>query len=319
MTPQERALWEKVNRRAADYAEDIRAAILAAFAMIRDQMSEAEIVRAIQFGRIDLLFAEAQERAARQLAYQQVREALRRGILDGVKFYARDLPKAGRINGRLVIGFDVLSPTMIEAVRTLETRVITTLDVALVDTVKAFVENGIREGVNPRTVARSLRSVIGLAPNQELAVRNYEKALRGENPNASPTDYQLRDRRFDRTVAKGNLTDAQVEKMVAAYRKRMLAFNAETNARTAALDAQKLAQRLSVEDAIAKGILSRDRMRKTWVGVLDDRERETHVQMEGVTVGFDEPFVLPDGQTQMIPGDTEFNCRCIARYAQARA
>jgi hypothetical protein len=98
----------------------------------------------------------------------------------------------------------------------------------------------------------------------------------------------------------------------------MIAFNAETNARTAALDSQKLAQRLSVEDAITKGILDRDRMQKTWVGVLDDRERETHVQMEGVTVGFDEDYVLPDGQVQQIPGDTEYNCRCISRYTQSR-
>lgn len=319
MTAAERLLWQRVNQRAADYAPEIRAAILAAFRLIADQMSEAEIVRAIQLGQVARLFAEAQDRAARMLAYQQVREALRRGVLDGVKFYARELPKAGRIDGTLVVGFDVLNPRMIDAVRELETKVITTLDTALVDTVKAFVENGIRDGVNPRTVARSLRTVIGLAPNQELAVRNFEKALRGENPNASPTDYQLRDKRFDKTIAKGNLTEEQIDRMVTAYRKRMVAFNAETNARTAALDAQKLAQRLSWEDAIAKGIVSRDRMRKTWVGVLDDRERATHVKMEGVTVGFDDVFVLPDGQRQQIPGDTEYNCRCIARYSQARA
>ena len=316
MTPGERALFQRVHRRVADLSPDIAAAILRAMRTIAEQMTEAEIVRAIQFGQLDALFQEAANRAARELAYQQVREAIRRGIVDGVKYYARDLPKGGRIDGRLVVSFDVLNPRMIDAVRTLETRVITTLDESVRETARAFVENGLRDGVNPRTVARQLRSVIGLAPNQLLAVENFEKALRGENPNASPTDYLLRDRRFDRTIAKGNLTEAQIEKMVAAYRKRLIAFNAETNARTAALDAQKLAQRLSVEDAIAKGILSRDRMRKTWVGVLDDRERETHRAMEAVTVGFDQPFVLPDGKVQQIPGDNEFNCRCIARYAQ---
>jgi hypothetical protein len=319
MTPSEEKLWSSVIARSAVYAAELRQAILDAFSLIRDQMNEREIARAVELGRIDLLFAEALDRAARDLAYRQIRESIRRGILDGVKFYARDLPRGGRIDGKLSIGFDLLNPRMIDAVRELETRVITTLDQALVDTVKAYVENGIRDGVNPRTVARSLRSVLGLAPNQELAVRNYEKALRGENPNASPTDYLLRDKRFDRTVAKGDLSEQQIETMVAAYRKRMLAFNAETNARTAALDAQKLAQRLSWEDAIQKGIVSRDRMQKTWIGVLDERERETHVKMEGVTVGFDEPFILPDGTPQQIPGDTEFNCRCIARYSQARA
>jgi hypothetical protein len=272
------------------------------------------------FGRADALFAEAQTRAARELAYNQVREAIRRGLVQGVPYFARDLPGAGRINGRLVVSFDVLNPRMIDAVRELETRVITTLDESIRDTVKAFVENGIRDGVNPRTVARNLRAVIGLAPNQETAIRNFERALRGENPNASPLDYQLRDRRFDRTLAKGEpLTEEQIDRMVTAYRKRMIAFNAETNARTAALDTQKLAQRLSFEDAIAKGIVSRDRMRKTWIGVMDDRERDTHRAMEGVTVGFDDVFVLPDGKRELIPGDGEFNCRCVARYSQDRA
>lgn len=320
MTPSERKLWDRVQRRAKDFAPLVSEAILRAFRLIAEQMTEAEIVRAIQFGRVDALFEEAQARAARQLAYQQVREAIRRGLVQGVPYYARDLPGAGRINGQLVVSFDVLNPRMVDAVRELETRVITTLDESIRDTVKAFVENGLRDGVNPRTVARQLRQVIGLAPNQETAVRNFERALRGENPNASPLDYQLRDRRFDPTLRKGApLSEEQIDRMVTAYRKRLIAFNAETNARTAALDAQKLAQRLSWEDAIAKGIVIRDRMRKTWVGVLDDRERATHVQMEGVTVGFDDVFVLPDGKRELIPGDGEFNCRCIARMWQAPA
>jgi hypothetical protein len=91
--------------------------------------------------------------------------------------------------------------------------------------------------------------------------------------------------------------------MIDAMRRKTLAFQTETVARTAALDAQKLAQRLSWEDAIAKGIVERDELEKTWVGVMDDRERATHVAMEKVTVGFDEPFVLPDGKRQQIPGD----------------
>jgi hypothetical protein len=147
-------------------------------------------------------------------------------------------------------------------------------------------------------------------------VRTFEKALRGEGRN--PLDYKLRDRRFDGTIRKGTITEAQIETQVAAYRRKMEAFHANTVARTTALDSTKLAQRLSWEDAIEQGLVDRHRMTKTWVGVLDDRERETHRQMEAVTVGFDEEFVLPDGKRQMIPGENEYNCRCIARYAQRR-
>jgi hypothetical protein len=196
---------------------------------------------------------------------------------------------------------------VIDAVRQLETRVMTTLDASIRETVRAYVENGLRDGASPRTVARGLRSVIGLAPNQETAVANFEKALRGENPNATPTDYKLRDKRFDRTLAKGPLSEAQIEKMVTAYRKRMVAFNAETNARTAALDAQKLAQRLAWEDAIAKGLVEPGSLYKTWRGVMDDSERDTHIAMEGDTVPFDQPHT----NGQMIPGEGEWGCRCV--------
>ena len=84
------------------------------------------------------------------------------------------------------------------------------------------------------------------------------------------------------------------------------------HARTAALDAVKLGQRMAYEDAFAKGIVDRANVTKTWKGVLDDRERETHRQMEGVTVPFDAYYQTPDGLSEMEPGDQEWNCRCVS-------
>ena len=183
------------------------------------------------------------------------------------------------------------------------------------ETFRAHIENGLRDGVNPRTVARELRTVIGLAPNQEEAVRNFRRALEGAEGARSPLAYKLRDKRFDGTIGKGNLTTAQIEKMAEAYRRKMVAFNAETNARTATLDSLKLGQRLSWEDAVDKGIVDRNALVKTWAGTLDERERPEHVAMEGETVRFDEPF----SNGEMTPGDSTYNCRCIARFYEKRA
>jgi hypothetical protein len=197
-------------------------------------------------------------------------------------------------------------------VRALDTKVVQTLKSDVVDVVRAHVENGLRDGVNPRVVARELGQVIGLAPNQEAAVRNFRKLLEAGDPEALVR--KLRDRRFDSTIRRGALGPEQIEKMTEAYRRRMIAFNAETNARTASLDSMRAGQRLSWQSAIDSGIVDGSRLVKRWSGVLDARERPEHVAMEGETVPFDQPF----SNGEMTPGESTYNCRCIALMREQR-
>lgn len=49
---------------------------------------------------------------------------------------------------------------------------------------------------------------------------------------------------------------------------------------------------------------------KTWSGVLDDRERDEHVAMEGETVGIDEKF------SNGLDFPSEPNCRCTVTYSE---
>lgn len=54
---------------------------------------------------------------------------------------------------------------------------------------------------------------------------------------------------------------------------------------------------------------------KTWVTMLDDKVRETHAFLEGVTVPWNERFYTYDGDSALYPGGFEFaencvNCRC---------
>ncbi|HXG73014.1 MAG TPA: phage minor head protein [Gemmatimonadaceae bacterium] len=309
MTKAERAFWTRVTRKAASFTPELRGKIIQAFRLIADSLSQTQMQKAIESGYVDRIFDEALTEARLDRAFQPVRDELRASIESGAKYAGRDLPKAGNID----FAFNSLSPRVIEAVRQLDTRVIRTLQESVRETVRAHVENGLRDGVNPREIARGIREVIGLAPNQERAVENFRKAL--EKGGRSALTRALRDKRFDKTVIKGDLTTEQVDKMTAAYRRKMVAFNAETNARTAALDSMKLGQRLSYQQAVEQGILDGNRLEKTWVGVMDARERPSHVAMEGDTVPFNQPF----SNGQMIPGETEFNCRCLARYRQTRA
>lgn len=60
---------------------------------------------------------------------------------------------------------------------------------------------------------------------------------------------------------------------------------------------------------------------KTWATMLDDRVRETHDYLEGVTVPVDARFYTFDGDSAMAPGgfskpQNSINCRCILRISK---
>lgn len=55
---------------------------------------------------------------------------------------------------------------------------------------------------------------------------------------------------------------------------------------------------------------------KTWVTMMDDKVRETHDYLEGMTIGIDEEFFTFDGDSARYPGDfsdasNNCNCRCV--------
>jgi hypothetical protein len=99
----------------------------------------------------------------------------------------------------------------------------------------------------------------------------------------------------------------------------MLALNAEAHVRSIALDANRLAQRLSWEDAIARGIIGRNRVRRTWLATAgpagDGRNRPEHLALHGVTVGMDTPY--PNGE--LVPGEHSYDCRCGERFTVVAA
>lgn len=304
MTPAEAAFWSRVNRKAASLSPDLARRILAAFKAIADSLTDAELIRFIESGQADRILDEA----LLDRAFQPVRSELVKETEGAVRYFARDLPKAGRIDGTLAISFDVLNPRVLDAIRQLDSKVVTTLKDDARQVVREAVERGLSEGKNPTAIAREIRSTVGMSPAQAKAVANYRAELESGKRGLQR---QLRDRRFDKAA----LTPERIDRMVNSYEKRMTAYHAETVSRTATLDSLKLGQKLSVEDAVAKGIYDPSRLVKRWVTVGDDRVRDEHVAMNGEVVPWDQPY----SNGEEIPGSGTFNCRCLSRFYQKAA
>jgi hypothetical protein len=225
-------------------------------------------------------------------ALLQARQQLQATVAKGFAHTVKDLPKAGKVDGQVAVAFDTLNPKIVDAVRTLDSRVVNGWKDDIRDLVRAHVENGLRDGKSPRTVAKDLRSIIGLSPTQAENAQKYGEKL----------------------AAKGK-TPEQVEKAVAAYQRKAIAQNANTNAATATRDSLKLGQHLTWKDAADKGLVDLALMDKTWITVGDDRVRDEHRAMAGETVPFDNTF----SNGEVIPGESAYNCRCVLRYRQRRA
>lgn len=313
------AFWRTVQRRVAGLQPDVAADILKAFRILRESLSDVELARLISEGQLDKLLDDA----LLDRAFLPLRERLVAVTERSFDLTTHaDVPKGGKINGTQAVAFDTLNPRVIDAVRQLDSRVINTLKDETRETVRAFVENGLREGTAPRALARDLRQVIGLAPNQAQYVENLRRELL-DGSVADASRRKLLDQRYNLSRL-ANLPETErlkrIDTITESYRKSWVAQNAETNARTATLDSVKLGQQLSWEDAVRKGVVAPGTLYKRWTATLDDRTRPEHRAMNGEEVQYDGTF--SNGDT--VPGESDFNCRCVAvffvkRESQPRA
>lgn len=290
--------------------------------LLKQSLSADEIAQLIERGQIDAILSDA----VIDRALIPFREELHGATRDGFRLSVPLLPRAGLIDGIVGIGFDVLNPRVRRALEELESQILTTAKVEVRETVRQAIAAGVELGQHPRAIARGVRDVIGLAPNQAEAVRNFEKALRAGDW-AKIKGYKLRDKTVGPRLAKGKpnpkvpLTEDQITRMVKAYRRRFEAFHAETVTRTATLNAYRTGQHEAFAASIESGMVDRARAMKTWVNVGDSRVRDLHLNTStlhptsvgGETVPFDARF----SNGLLYP--SEWNCRCHVRYWQRPA
>lgn len=299
-----------VLRKASTLEPDVSRAILQAWDELRRSLSLAELEQLIRSASPERLLSEVLSPQELDRLFADLRIELQRALEEAARHHARVIPG---VAPRTVFG--VLNPHVLAAVQALDDRVVSELKRELRASFRGALLEGLEAGHGPRVIARRARDSIGLAPNQRAAVRNFRQLLIKGDRNALRR--KLRDRRFDRTLdralgARGTgLGRAQIDRMAEAYERRMIAHNAELNARTASVDAMKMGQRLSWEEAILRGTVPRERLMRRWAAVGgplgDGRNRPEHLAMHGERRQFDEPY--SNGQT--VPGEDEFNCRCI--------
>ncbi len=298
--------WEALDAFAQTQETRVARAIIAAVDALKARLSDADLEHLIATRNVDGIIQAIDE------------DAVRFALRDAVTASADQtplgfLPPADRINRDLVgswpqiiqVRYDVLAPYSVAALTDFESRAIDVLQQDMRGGVLAAIENGIKLGQNPRQTAQDIRAIIGLPDNLVRAINNYRRELLSGDPADLRAVFEraLRDQRFDRSVLNAiergaPIDPAKVEAMVARMESRAIAFNAETIARTATMDALNLGNRLAWQQAIADGKVSIMELRRYWIVARDERKRPcprclTIPALNPAGRGFNEPFVTP--------------------------
>lgn len=330
-------------RQTLDYLIDlfeprIRNAFLAAIQDIVDNTILNEVIRAIENGDPEAAFrALGFSNAAMEPLVTAIEQAFESGgVMTGDNF-----PKYLRTpSGRAVFRFDVRNSRAEAWLRDHSGQLITRISNEVRENVRSALEQGMLEGVNPRSVARNIvghvdpvtkqrtGGLVGLTPNQQKWVSNTRRDLLNLDPNYF--NRELRDKRFDRTVAKAIAEERAlpmdvIEKLTNAYKNKALKYRGDMIGRTEAIQALNQSEWEAVMQAVDMGALRRQDVSRHWDAAGDTRTRWSHMRMDRkynkAGVEIDEPFVSPSGARMMFPGDTSLgapgeeviNCRCRVR------
>lgn len=255
-----------------------------------------------------------------------VAKALAPGLTEAFAAGATQPPVAGPDGTpqyHVDVDFDVLNPSVRRHMAEYALDRIVDISAQQRDAIRGvLMQQSVLQGIGPRDVARSLREHIGLTPYQMAIVEGYRVELETLDPAA--LERKLRDARYDRTIRKAietgtPLKPEQIDAMVAAYHRRMLALRAETIARTEAIRATSYGAVARAQDVLDQhpdlDVVKR------WIATEDERTRDTHRDLDGKEVlGMETPFKTSAGNLIKWPVDQDavadecINCRCAIGY-----
>lgn len=302
---------ERIERLLQAAEPKLRDAFLQMVAQIQSALTLTEIAGYIERGELEKAL-DAALRAAPLLG-----EAYKDSFIAAAKNTAKAL---GRALGEIPIVFDQTNFGAVNAMNANQLRLVRGFSESQREVTRRAILDGIQRGENPIDMARRFRDSIGLTPKQQQWVENYRTSLR--RLDADALQRELRDGRFDRTVArairdKSPLSEKQIDKMVARYRDNMINYRAETIARTEALRSAHEGVEEMYQQAIANGDLSPGSLERTWNTAGDERVRGSHAEMQGQVQPFGTPFLSGDGNQLRYPGDPQappeevIQCRCV--------
>ncbi len=189
------------------------------------------------------------------------------------------------INSRL--RWDVNNPGLRKYITDRTSKMVVGINHETQQTIQNAVAHSFTSAQTPRQMAKSIKGSIGLYPAQYVALGNYQMKL----------------------MANG-VQGSKLEKMVDGYEDRLLAYRARMIARTEIRAATNLGQLSMWREGANQGLIDRSTAKRVWDCEGPD-PCDICEPMDGVSVGLDEPFELPDGTTcEYPPMGTHPNCFC---------
>lgn len=270
------------------------------------------------------------------VAFNRMIDAIEASYAAGGAATADSLPKRDPDGVALLLRFDDRNPRAEAWLRDKSSTLVTRIMDEQRQGIRQALTDGMVRGDNPRRVAldvvgridratgRRTGGVIGLTPQQERFSRSAADELASGDP-AQLRHYltrELRDRRFDRTIAKAIRDETPVPAETASralvqYKNRLLKFRGDVIGRTEALASLNAAQYEALRQLVDTGRVTAAQVRRVWRSARDLRVRDTHRIMDGQSVGLTEAFQSPRGARLQFPGDPSapasetIQCRCI--------
>lgn len=298
-----------IGRLMSQYEAQFARDFMLLVSQIKDETTIAQLARLISDGNVERAIQVAQRR---MISFADI-------VVQAEIVSAQETARFIGSSLNVVVSFDQVNERAVNQLRASRLNLIREISTAQQDTFRSVLSDGISRGINPRQQAREMIESVGLTRRQVEAVQNYRRLL--ENGSTDALRRELRDRRFDRTVAraikeKDVLSKDQIDRMVNRYSERYVRFRAETIARTESLRAVHEGSDLMFEQAIEDGSVASENIERTWNRANDDRVRDTHDTMQGQKRAWNEPFETGGGVLLMRPGDSSapaeevIQCRC---------
>lgn len=315
---------------------EIAAAMLAAFADLRDNADQAAVTTALE--RRDT------EGAIRALhldpaAFHPMETAERDAFIAAGLLAIASLPALTDIIGRsIVVRFNPAASTAASALNRATTQTTTRLMADQVAAIRALVAERLAANADPASIALEIvgrinpatgareGGIIGISSSQAQYVQTAADEL-ASTDTALLRNYltrTLRDSRFDAAVRDAiesgkPVSQAIADRAVQSYSNRLLLARGRTVGLAQAQQMYHAGQDAAFDQVAASGALGPgDVIMGTWRQVPRPTAREAHAELNGESQPHGVPFRSPTGALMMYPGDTSLgagaedvaNCLC---------
>ena len=299
---------------------------------IKNQSVLSEITRALEVGDVDAVIRLL---GLDEETWEPMSEAIRESYRTGGITGANQIGTIPTNIGTLAMRFNMRNQRAEKWIQDASSKLITEVVEDQRQAVKDELQAGLERGDNPRTTALNIvgridpatkkreGGIVGLTSQQSNWMRNARAEL--ESLDSSYFERKLRDKRLDkkirRAIENGEPLDQKtIDAAIVRMQHRALKYRGDVISRTESINALRAGQYESIAQAVERGELMLDEVKKTWDASADGRTRPWHTNAEMQYkdgIPFSQPFNV-GGELMNYPSDTTLGatgknviqCRC---------